>query len=384
MTGETRELWLTAASAIQSRRQRWLWSGRVPVGTVTVFAGRGGEGKSTFALYLGAMANHGLLDGDFAGTPSPMLILSHEDDWGTVMKPRLVAAGADMDAAYRVAIRSTIDAVTSETIPALPLDIARIRQAVEETGARLVILDPLTSTMSGDPNKLADVRAGLNPLSALAQELDIAVVAIMHLRKGAGNVSDLVSGSHAFRDVARSMLVFATDDETGDRVVTLDKSNYSEERGTSFAFRLRSTTVATDDGESSAVATVEFLGDTDLTAGDIFNRVTDSDADDRSETDRWLIGFMEDHGGIALANDIRKAAARDGMSWDSVKRSSRRITDKAKVGFQGAWTWTLDLGKERTKNSKGAGSPERPPFAPYAAAHNDAAATRAAHQEETP
>lgn len=365
MSDETRELWLTAASDVRSTRQRWLWSGRIPLGTVTVFAGRGGEGKSTFALHLGALASRGQLEGDFDGHAVPMLVLSHEDDWGTVMKPRLVAADADLDKTWKVAIRSTVDEVTSETIPAVPLDIARMRQAIEETGARLIILDPLTSTMSGDPNKLGDVRSALNPLSALAQELDIAVIAIMHLRKGGGNVSDLVSGSHAFRDVARSMLVFATDDESGDRVVTLDKSNYSQERGNSFAFRLHSMTVTTDDGDQSAVARVEYLGDTDRTASDIFNRPSGTEEDDRSENERWLIGYLEDAGGSAKAGAIRNAANQDGMSWDGIKRASRRITDKAKQGFQGSWTWTLDLTKEGTKGGKGAGSPDPAPFAPY-------------------
>ncbi len=221
--------------------------------------------------------------------------------------------------------------------------------------------------MSGDPNKLADVRSALNPLSALAQELDIAVIAIMHLRKGGGNLSDLVSGSHAFRDVARSMLVFATDEETGERIVTLDKSNYSQERGNSFAFRLHSTTVTTDDGDASSVACVEYLGDTDLNAGDIFNRVDDEDADDRNESERWLIAYLADRGGSALAREVLRDAGRDGLTPASIKRASRKVTEKAEVGYQGAWTWTLDLSKGDAKDAKGATSSMPAPFDPYGA-----------------
>jgi hypothetical protein len=368
MTTETRELQLTRASEIRSRRQRWLWSDRIPLGVVTVFAGRGGEGKSTFALYLGARVIRGDLDGDLLGKPSSLLVISHEDDWGAVMVPRLLAAGARTSEVYRVAVRMTVDAFTNEVVPAVPLDLPLIRAAIVATGARLVMIDPLTSTLSGDLHKLADVRSALNPLTALAQELDVAIVAIMHLRKGTGNVSELVSGSHAFRDVSRSVLVFATDDETGERVVTLDKSNYSESRGSSFAFQLVSTTVATDDGEETRVARVEYLGDTDRTAGELFERAAGNDRDDdHNEAERWLIGFMEDRGGVVPAKDVQRAAASDAMSWDGVKRASRRVTSKSKSGFQGVWMWTLDLTKAGGKGAKGVGDEPPAPFAPNAA-----------------
>ena len=76
---------LTTASTIIPARVRWLWTDRIPAGTLTVFAGRGGEGKSTFALWVTAMLNTGRLPGEWEGTPSRVLIASLEDDWPTVM-----------------------------------------------------------------------------------------------------------------------------------------------------------------------------------------------------------------------------------------------------------------------------------------------------------
>lgn len=366
MTQDKRELLLTPASQISSRRQKWLWNDRIPLGTVTIFAGRGGEGKSTYALHVGAQAITGSLDGDLKGIGSSLVMISHEDDWATVMKPRLIAARADPKDVFKLAVKSTVDDTTAETVPALPLDIELIREAVLETGARLIIIDPISSTLGGDLHKLADVRRGLDPLAALAQELELAVIAIMHFNKGTGNVSDKLSGSHAFRDLSRSVLLFATDDETGRRIVSVDKSNYSAERGSSFAFNLRTVMVETDDGDSTSVAQVEDLGDTDLSVNDIVNRSTgDADDDDRSDSERWLISYLETGGGAALAKDIRKASNSDGLSWDSVKRVSTRITDKNKSGFQGAWQWTLNLTKGSTKGAKSAGVREPAPFAPY-------------------
>ena len=152
MADEIRALQLTAAADIRSSRQRWLWDGIIPLGTLALFAGRGGEGKSSFALHLAARLNAGDLEGDFRGQPHAVLIASLEDDWGTVMKPRLTAAGADLDRTFKLGIRSTVDKATRETVPSLPMDTDLIKQAILKTGARMVILDPATSLMVGDLN----------------------------------------------------------------------------------------------------------------------------------------------------------------------------------------------------------------------------------------
>ncbi|KJL35464.1 AAA family ATPase [Microbacterium azadirachtae] len=346
-TEEVRRLQLTPASKIPSRRQRWLWANRIPLGTATVFAGRGGEGKSTFALYLAAQLNRGELVGDLTGVKADVLIVSHEDDWATVMNPRLLGTGADLDAVHRLAVETTIDEITAETIPALPLDITLIREAVHATGARLLIIDPITSTIGGDLYKVADVRRALDPLTSLAQELDIAVIGIMHFNKGGGNASDKLSGSHGFRDAVRSVLLFATDEETGQRVVTVDKSNYSQERGASFAFNLVSMTVSTDDGAETQVGSVQFLGDTDVTVSDIINRTTDADApDDRNAAQAFLLDYLR--GRVekeAAAADVLKAGRAAGFSDTDLKNARRRCRDprieSQKSGFGSGWVWAI-------------------------------------------
>lgn len=71
---------VTRASAIKSRRQRWLIPNMIPLNTLTIFAGKGGEGKSTMVLDVAAKLSHGRLDGDVT-EPASTLILSVEDDW---------------------------------------------------------------------------------------------------------------------------------------------------------------------------------------------------------------------------------------------------------------------------------------------------------------
>src|SRR5699024_6404849 len=124
---------------------------------------------------------------------------------------------------------------------------------------------PISSTMHGDLNKEADTRRTLDGLARIAHHTGAVILVIRHFNKGAGNASDKMSGSHSFRDAARSVFLFATDSETEQRIVTQDKGNYSEHSGGSFAFTLESMQVRTDDGNIAPVARVVPLGDTDLT-----------------------------------------------------------------------------------------------------------------------
>lgn len=272
----TRTLALTPLSLVRPQRQTFLWNRRIPMGTATIFAGRGGEGKSTFSLWLASAVTRGLLQGEFEGSPQNVLLVGHEDDLGTVVRPRLDAAEAVMDRINAMTIKTHVEGMEMNEVPSIADDLPRIRQAIEETNAKLIIVDPLTSMMDGaNLDKTSEVRKALNPFTTLAGEMNVAVVALMHFRKGQGDTRDLLSGSHAFRDTARSVILFATDDETGERVGTVDKSNYSESRGDSFAFRLVSSLIPVDDGTQAEVARVDYLGDSTISVSDIVNKPED-------------------------------------------------------------------------------------------------------------
>ncbi|MGN7799054.1 AAA family ATPase [Leifsonia sp. 22587] len=265
---------LTPLSMIEPRRQHFLWANRAPMGTCTIFAGRGGEGKSTYSLHIAAQLTRGELEGEFYGHPQAVLLIGHEDDLGTTVAPRLIAANANRDLVYSLNIqyKDESSGLAITMVPDLAEDMGRIRQAVEETGAKLIIVDPLISTISGsNTDKDVEIRRALTPFMALAMELDLCVIAIMHVRKGGGDTRDLLSGSHAFRDIARSVIIFATDDESGQRVATIDKSNYSQARGDSFAFELITTEVPAGD-EMASVARIHDLGASSISVSEIINR----------------------------------------------------------------------------------------------------------------
>lgn len=373
------QLRITYADQIKPKRQAWLYKldnvGVMPLGTGTICAGSGGEGKSTFTLYVAALLTRGELPGDLYGQKHVSIVFSPEDDWSTVTIPRLIAAGADLSYVAHVQAETVTDLLTRERELRFPLDVDLLREAVAQTGAKMIIIDPAPSLMHGDMNKVQDVRRSYEPLMALAQETELAVVLINHFGKGAGSVGNKLSGSHAWRDLTRSYLAFATDEETGERIVTQDKNNYGTGRG-SWKFALESADVAVEGGIAS-VGTVRFLGESEVSVGDLINRVPDDgDEEDRNAAQAFILDFIRDkEAWEAKAGDVIKAGLAEGFSKDELKNARKRSRQprivSAKSDFGGGWVWRIEAEDEPeepegvTKVSKVSRSQSMTPSTPW-------------------
>lgn len=362
----TKRVLLTPASQIQTRRQKWFWEpfqghGVIPLGTATICAGKGGEGKTTFMLDLAAKGSRGELPGDLRGQKIVTVIIGPEDDWDTVMVPRLKAAEADLDRIYQINVETAIDDHVAQTRSIkFPIDVDMIEQAIHEVGAKLLIVDPAPSIMQGDMNKVQDVRQSYEPLIALAQKYEIALVLINHFNKGGGSVSNGMSGSHAWRDLTRSYLAFATNEETGERIFSQDKNNYGDSKG-SYKFLLESVDVTTDDGETSSVARVNFLGETDQTVGELINRESgdQEEQDDRNAAQAFLIDLLKSRESWeAPARECLKAGHAAGFSENEIKHARKRCKNpkilSEKSSFGTGWVWRADFSEGATQFSEGA------------------------------
>jgi hypothetical protein len=348
------------ASTIRPKKQVWLWDKRIPVGTASALAGRGGTGKTTYMIELIAKLSRGLLPGKYYGQPRPSLIWSGEDQWDTVIVPRAIAAGADLGMVGRLAIESTIDGDSSEVAPRLPLDTLTIRDTVAATGAVLVGIDPIASTMSGDLNREADVRSAVDALARVSAETGAVMMFVRHFGKGGGHASDKMSGSHAFRDAVRSVFLFAED---GDRViVSQDKGNYAPKGEESFAFRLENVSVDTDDGPTE-VARVIDLGASDTSVGDVINRTDHGSDGDSAEVDQWLKDLLAN--GSVKSTEVFSAADAAGHSKDQAKRAKKRLGVIAERPVNpGPWFWSLPPTPEEAGSTEQRAAPDTLPALP--------------------
>jgi predicted ATP-dependent serine protease len=177
------------ASEIVARNVEWLWPDRVPLGMTSVFAGFPGVGKSTILYDLSARISR---------EGRAVLIATAEDHLAHVVRPRLEAAGADLDLVH------VVDADIT-----LPEGIGELRKIVTELDVSLVILDPLVAFISEKVNSHRDhhVRRVLAPLAELAEETKAAIVVVIHTNKGNDTEPLMrISGSIGFTGAARSVL----------------------------------------------------------------------------------------------------------------------------------------------------------------------------------
>lgn len=229
--GGKRRLVVVPASKISRERVEWLDPGRVPYGYVTILAGVGGLGKSQWTCLLAAQLSQGAF-----GEPRATIISTTEDTPSTTVRPRLEAAGADLDLIHFVHITTKEGDEEGLTIPD---DVGELTDMVRMFGVGLVVIDPLVGhlPLKIDAHRDQSVRQALNPLFGMAKATGCAVIALLHLNKAEGlSRMSRISGSVGFRNAARSTLFLERDpdDPRGEmgsrRVLIHEKCNLGPER----------------------------------------------------------------------------------------------------------------------------------------------------------
>jgi hypothetical protein len=336
-----RSLRATPYSSVEPEIVRWAWAERVPLGAVTLGVGRQGLGKSTLLASLAADLSRGRLSGDFYGEPTTVLMVNCEDAHETTVVPRLLAADADLD---RV-IGLDIDEDGRPDLLSLPGDVALIAEAAHRHGARALLIDPLMATLHRgvDSHRDQDVRRALAPLAQLAEDGDIAILAVLHLRKSAASDAlDRVSGSVAFTAAARSVLAFGQidGDEAGDeRVLAHAKSNLGP-LAPSLAYRIESTTVHHGD-LAIPISRLVCEGESVIGASELLTPVVE----DRTEVEvaaDWLADYLGD-GKWHPAGEVREAAKANGTACRTLQRAMKLAGVEVKRdGFPSVGHWRRD------------------------------------------
>jgi putative DNA primase/helicase len=337
------------ASEIELERVEWLWHGRLALGKHTSVGGDPGGGKSNLATYTAAMISTGREwpCGEGRALQGSVLILSAEDGAADTIVPRLYAAEADCGRVHIVsAVRVSYNSSRGFNLQA---DLELLEEKIRELGdVALVIIDPVSSYLGKtDSHKNAEVRAVLEPLSAMAERARVAVLSITHFSKaGAATGSKAIHrfiGSIAFVGAPRMAFAVIEDPDDKDRRLLLHAKNNLAVPPQGLAYRLEQTTV----GEGIVASRVKWESEpVSMTANEALAAESDSSSDKgapREEAKDFLQQSLA--AGPADVATVNAQAKVLGITERTLKRARHDLGVKATKGdFEGGWQLSMPEG----------------------------------------
>jgi hypothetical protein len=302
----------------------------VPRKAVTLMGGDPGLGKSTWTCLLAA---------DVSRAGRAVAMLSAEDT-RSVIRGRVDAAGGKLEL-VEVLTKQDDDSEFEQALT-LPDDVSFIEEFIIDTGAALVVIDPLMAflTDKADANQDHSVRRALANLALMAERRDVGAVVNAHLNKDEQkSVMYRVGGSIGLVGAARSLLLFATDpDDDSKRLLAHGKSNWAELRQTR-RYRLASVPVE-QDGVRVRTTVLCPDGVSDLSAEQIIGRRR-AEGKLQEAKDGVLLALSKEP---RLGRDVKTEVADEmDCSQATVKRAAQQLQKTGEitieqVGRQTYWT----------------------------------------------
>jgi hypothetical protein len=264
---------------------KWLFKDRFALGKLTILDGDPGLGKSTVLVDIAArVSSHGIMPDGSQGITGHVLILSAEDDPEDTIRPRLELAGANLARCHF--LNGVIEPDGEEHLPRIPEDLKAIEDAIIQTGAKLVIIDPLTAFLGKvDANTDQSIRQALYRLSKIAARHGCAIICQRHLNKGSSaKAMYRGGGSIAIIGHARSAFLCAVDpDDDTKRLLAPVKVNRGQMPPT-LRFTLEPMPVVID-GQQDTICRIAWLGTSHHKADELVAPpLTESQKEEKEET----------------------------------------------------------------------------------------------------
>jgi hypothetical protein len=341
-------LLVTRAESVQPSETEWFWAGRIPFGKISIIDGNPGQGKSTMTVDLVARASIGRNLPDSVNPYGPLvsILLSAEDGMEDTIVPRLMAADADLSKIL------AIDAVKAGDGPErpwqLPGDLDYLRDLIVETGARIVVIDPLMAYLEPGVSSNNDqhVRRALHPLKMLADETGVAMVIVRHLRKSREGIAMLQGGgSVGIIGAARAGLVVGgdpNDPEGKQRVVAVSKMNLGEPAG-ALAFHL--------ENSLNGAGRIVWDGPSPHTAETLLQPAPVADLEEVGRAVEWLKKFLSEPQPV---QELLQRSRQMGWSDKILSRARKVLGVVDLYKADGMVSWSLPMGSPSTGRNENA------------------------------
>jgi hypothetical protein len=352
-------------SEVERKPVDWLWKGYLPLGMLTMLDGDPGTGKSTILLDIVARVTTASAMPDGApGLPGPRgaVILSCEDTVAHIIRPRLEAAGADID---RIRVLTGVYELDGDRLPHIK-DLKAIEQEIRSVDAAILVVDPLMGFLPAncDAHRDPAVRRALGPLTKLVERLHIASTFSRHFTK-AGEVKAVYRGGGSIGLIAAVRVAFLVASDPNDaerRILAPVKMNLAT-MPSSLAYRIVGHVVPADArGPAVGTSRIQWEGATEHSASGLLA----AEAEQLGRTTK--LGRAEailhkeilDQGRVA-ASRIEALAEEVGVSMSTFRSARKRLKlEVTRAGRRGAGRGLKEVSWQRPGTSQG----DEPPAAP--------------------
>lgn len=329
-------------SGIAVEEIKWLWPGWLPLGKLAILDGDPGLGKSTLLLDIAArISTNGMMPSNVQGVSGAVLLMSAEDAAEDTIRPRLEAAGANLD---RIFDLSYIKTHKEERPPEIPADLPRIESRIKEHKIKFFVIDPLMAFLYGaDANKDQEIRRVLYKLSKIAENNGCTIICMRHLNKGGGGKA-IYRGNSSIGVIghARTGLLVAQDpDDEEKRVLAITKCN--------LAAKPKALRFILDPKDN--VCRIGWMGTTHYTADDLVCQPTKEEKEqkeDNANKTQIAMTILEEllSEGPMEIKTCKKHCSDAGLSLRSVERAVKKLGldmlhEVDPVTKVQSWKWAL-------------------------------------------
>lgn len=208
------------AADLREEAQEFLWNDRLPVGHISVFAGKPGIGKSTLGYRVAADCG-----------VNTLFITTEEVD-KSVFLPKFAAAGGDKEKAW---IHPEVQFTRN------PLDREYLLDLIKEYGIKLIVVDPAGNHIGASMSHDVAVRTLMAPYLDMLHDHRVALLLEAHVLRDVNvNADAQLAFPSGLRGIAKAMYLLAKDPTLGAdpemRVLATAKFNFAAKQPASRLF----------------------------------------------------------------------------------------------------------------------------------------------------
>lgn len=309
---------------IKSERIEFRWRERLPKGMIAVVAGPADQGKGLFAAHVAAEVSK----------TERVLYSAWEDSYGSMSKPRLRAAGANLKNVLAWRFK-------------LPRQWPELANLIVKHDIGMVVMDPLASHLTGGVSRHSDnIRTVTDPLAELIEKTGTSVLIVEHIVKGRRSMDTdpltLIGGSGSgLTAAARAGFLLGTDPQDPDRrIVGCVKLNVRD-RPQALAFEMD----VVDDRQCGEVPLLRYQEE--VPGFDVMRMFTKKKGtigrppDKKAAAAEWLSNYLALAGGPVLASQIFEDAKHYAMTAKTLRRAAEDMHIVKSAGGGPKVTWDL-------------------------------------------